>query len=456
MVMKSRFWRKGRAAAAQICALAAAIIAIVLAAPTANPQQPPSGTFLIKNVRVFDGTRVIGADSVLVKDGTIAKLGKDLGASAGVPVVDGSGCTLLPGLIDAHVHSYVRAALQQELLFGVTTELDMDDDPSFAVPIQKAQAAGQERDAADIFTSGWAATCPGGHGTEGATIKIPTLSRPEEAQAFVDARIAEGSNYIKIIYDAGSWIGKPMPSLDKPTMKALVEAAHRRGKLAVVHIGTRAAALDAVDAGADGIVHLFVDQPPGPEFGRTLAAHGMFAIGTLTVLQAEIVPAGASLAADPDLAPYLTEHPAARLKESLVNYLKPGHPELKLEYAEETVRQLLAAKVPLLAGTDAPNPGTFYGVSIHRELELLVQAGMSPTQALAAATSVPARAFKLDDRGRIASGLRADLLLVKGDPTRNILDTRKIVGIWKLGSPADREALKGTWEKAFEEYNKKR
>jgi len=435
--------------------LAVAISCLGAAPRLSSSETLPSGTFLIKNVRIFDGSRVIPEDSVLVKDGRIEKLGKNLVVPAGVPVVDGSGNTLLPGLIDAHVHSYIRAALQQELLFGVTTELDMDDDPSFAIPIQKLQAAGKERDTADIITSGWAATCPGGHGTEGATIKIPTLSKPDEAQAFVDARIAEGSNYIKIIYDAGSWIGRPMPSLDKPTMKALIEAAHKRGKMAVVHIGTYAAAMDAVNAGADGIVHLFIDQAPGPDFGRTLAARRMFAIGTLTVLQAEITATGVSLAADPDLAPYLTEHSAARLRESLVNYLKPGHPELKLEYADGAVRQLVAAGVPVLAGTDAPNPGTFYGISLHREIELLVEASMTPVQALAAATSIPAGVFKLGDRGRIAKGLRADLLLVKGDPTRDILNTRKIVGIWKLGTTVDREALKGSWEKAFEEYNKK-
>jgi imidazolonepropionase-like amidohydrolase len=370
-------------------------------------------------------------------------------------VVNGSGDTLLPGFFDSHAHSYSRAALQQELLFGVTTELDMDDDPSFAIPIQKAQMAGQEHDTADIFTSGWAATCPGGHGTEGATFKIPTLSSTDEAQAFVDARVAEGSNYIKIIYDKRSWIGNPMPTLDDETLKSLVRAAHKRGKIAVVHIGTYTAALDAANAGADAIAHLFVDRMPGPDFGRILAARHMFVIGTLTVLQAEITAAGATLAADPDLAPFLTEHPAARLKESIVNYLKPSHPALKLEYAYEAVRQLIAAGVPVLAGTDAPNPGTFYGVSIHREIELLTQAGLTEVQALAAATSVPAEIFKIKDRGRIAPGLRAGFLLVKGGPTQNILDSRKIVAIWKSGAAVDRVALKGTWEKAFEEYNRK-
>src|SRR4029077_12579152 len=103
---------------------------------------------------------------------------------------------------------------------------------------------------------------------------------------------------------------------------------------------------------------------------------------------------------------------------------------------------------PLLAGTDAPNPGTAHGASIHRELELLVQAGLTPIEALTAATAAPARAFHLDDRGRIVPGLRADLLLVKGDPTADITATRDIVSVWKFGVEADRPAYRAAVEKA--------
>ena len=94
--------------------------------------------------------------------------------------------------------------------------------------------------------------------------------------------------------------------------------------------------------------------------------------------------------------------------------------------------------MPILAGTDAPNPGTAHGSSLHRELELLVQAGLSPEAALAAATSVPARIYGLRDRGRIAPGLRADLVLVNGDPSRDITATRDIVSIWKRGVRLER------------------
>ncbi|MEW6737805.1 MAG: amidohydrolase family protein [Acidobacteriota bacterium] len=100
--------------------------------------------------------------------------------------------------------------------------------------------------------------------------------------------------------------------------------------------------------------------------------------------------------------------------------------------------QLRDAHVLILAGTDAPNPGTAHGLSLHRELELLVQSGLTPLEALASATSAPAQAFCFHDRGHIAEGVRADLVLVNGDPSVNINATRDIVGVWKLGVPNPR------------------
>ena len=109
-----------------------------------------------------------------------------------------------------------------------------------------------------------------------------------------------------------------------------------------------------------------------------------------------------------------------------------------LANATESVRRLHAAGVPVLAGTDAGNPGTTHGATLHEELALLVAAGLTPSEALTAATALPARTFSLADRGRIAPGLRADLVLVDGDPTTNIDATRAIVTIWKNGYVVDR------------------
>jgi len=110
--------------------------------------------------------------------------------------------------------------------------------------------------------------------------------------------------------------------------------------------------------------------------------------------------------------------------------------------ARDTVRLLHEEGVTILAGSDCPNTGTAQGASLHRELELLVEAGLTPIEALRGATSATAEAFHLKDRGRLEPGRRADLLLVRGDPTRDIVATRDIVRIWKEGLAVDRDAYR--------------
>lgn len=237
--------------------------------------------------------------------------------------------------------------------------------------------------------------------------------------------------------DNGSTYGLHFQTISDETLRALVAAAHKRDKLAVVHIGSYQDAQDAINAGADGLAHLWVDTQPGPGFGKMAAAHHAFVVPTLSVLASIAnTGAGATLAMDSHLLPYLTP---ADLRILNTNFPLPSS-HVDYSAAEHAIQQLKAAQVPILAGTDAGNPGTAHGVSMHGEMALLVQAGLTPTEALAAATVNPARAFHLDDRGRIAPGMRADLLLVDGDPTTNVLDTRNIVAVWKAGYQGDRAA----------------
>ncbi len=314
-------------------------------------------------------------------------------------------------------------------MFGVTTELDMFTDPSFARQMREEQAKTGAPDRADLYSAGYLATVPSGHGTEYG-IAIPTLTKPEEAQAWVDARVAEGSDYIKIVLEDGSPYGRQIPTLDRATLTALIAAAHRRSKLAVVHISTEDGAKEAIEAGADGLVHIFTDRAPEAGFAPLLKQHAAFVTPTLTVVESTTgLASGRSLPDDPRLAPYLRDDEVSNLRTAF-----PAHAKaLDFQNALAAVRQLARAGVPILAGTDSPNPGTAHGASLHRELALLVSAGLTPTEALAAATSTPARIFGLKDRGRLAPGLRADLVLVKGDPTADITATREIQRIWKGG-----------------------
>src|SRR5262245_38355649 len=410
-------------------------VAVSISRPAAGASQAMSRAVAFRNVRIFDGSATIGRGNVVVQDGKITAAGPRAAIPDGADVIEGEGLTLLPGLIDSHTHSY-GDALKTAIVFGVTTELDMFTDYHMAAAIRKQQSEGKAPTTADLFSAGTLVTAPHGHGTEYG-IPIPTISAPEEAEAFVDARLAEGSDYIKIIYDDGKTYGMSIPTISKETLAAVARAAHKRGKLAVAHIGSLQGARDAIDAGADGLAHLFVDRAPGPDFGKFVAGRHAFVIGTMTVLQAICrIPGGESLTTDSALAPYISPSDAANLKKMF-----PSRQGAQANYAvaEETVRQLKAAGVPILAGTDAPNPGTSHGASLHLEMELLEHAGLTAAEALASATSIPASQFRLADRGRIAPGLRADLLLVTGDPAAALKVTRTIVGVWKRGIKLDRD-----------------
>lgn len=392
--------------------------------------EPP---VLFRTVRVFDGDRMLGARDVLVVDGKISRIGQGIAAPEGAQIIDGQGRTLLPGLIDSHTHAFGNA-LEEALVFGVTTEIDMFNLVTGARDMRAQLAAPDGARMADLRTAVTVVTAPGGHGTQYG-IPIPTIERPEDAQTFVDARIAEGSDYIKIIYDDGRAFGLNTPTISKATLGAVIEAAHRRDKLAVVHIAALSGARAALEAGADGLVHLFVDSMPDPAFGRLAARRNAFVIPTLSVLQSTAgLNAGTRLAEDSALAPYILPASNHSLTQTFPARTMPVH----YDAAIAAVRQLKAANVPILAGTDASNPGTAHGISMHGELELLVQAGLTPLEALRAATSAPANAFGLTDRGRLAPGMRADLLLVEGDPSEDIRMTRRIVGVWKVGKALDR------------------
>src|SRR5579871_768187 len=392
-------------------------------------------SFVIRNARIFDGSQVIERGDVLVQNGTIKAVGANISVPSGTRVVDGTGKTLLPGLIDSHVHTMgMDTSLKSALALGVTTEFDMGAAPKYAFQIKKEQAEGKLLDMADLRASEIHPTAPNGHGTE-YDIPVRTISSPAEAQDLVDAGIAEGDDFIgEIIYEDGSEYGLRVPTLSKETLQAVIEAAHRRGKLAVVHVLSLQGAKDAVAAGADGLAHLFADNPPDDEFISLVAQHHAFVIPTLSVLaSAAGVPNGPSLALDPRLAPYLTPEAIADLRGKFPR--NAG----SLSNSNEAIRRLSAAGVPILAGTDAHNLGTAHGASLLGELELLVNAGLTPQQALASATSINASSFQLSDRGQIVPGKRADLLLVDGDPTAQISDIKNIVSVWKLGVQMDRD-----------------
>ncbi|WP_406163775.1 amidohydrolase family protein [Streptomyces sp. NBC_00882] len=399
----------------------------------------------ITGARVFDGEKTRGALTVLVDSGRIARIGGDV--PEGAEIVDGSGATLLPGLIDAHVHTG-RDALALALRFGVTTELEMQGTNTAD---NRAHISGDDT-VADVRSSGFGITPPGGHPSElfpegfrpgppagaeptGAPPLIPFSTTPEEAVAFIPQLIDRGSDYIKFMVDDGSVEGHPgLPMLDQATLNAGVAEAKRRGMLTIAHTLTVDATRMAIEAGIDGLAHLFMDQPHTDETINLIKDAGVFVVPCVVLNASMMGITGSELADDPRVAARLDADWDKALRSSFGHY-----PQGKIEDVLATVKALSDAGVDLLAGTDVSFPlpflgGLAHGASVHHELQYLVRAGLTPAQALRTATATTARRFSLDDRGRIAEGLRADLILVDGDPTTTISDTLNTRAIWRRGT----------------------
>ena len=409
------------------------LMGAILSPPAAAQAARADGnSFAIRDVRLFDGERVLAHANLVVRGGRIFRMGPKATIPRGLRIIDGAGKTLLPGLIDSHVHVF-PGAQADALRFGVTTELDMFSlSPDFARWRGQRQSLARTVEA-DTWSAGIGVSAPGGHpsGTMPGSAGIPTLAGADDAPAFVAARVAEGSDYVKIIVEDNSFLTPDhlVPMLSRESVCAAVKAAHDRGRIAIVHASRQRDARVAIRCGADGLAHLFADQVADADFVALARAHHIFIETTLGV-----VAAGSGMAlpqalyARPDIAALLSPG-----QKRLLSYgFGPVRPH-GIENALRSARIFHAAGIPLLAGTDAPNPGAPHGAGLHAELQLLVLAGLSPVNALRAATSRPAAIFRLPERGRIATGLRADLLLVRGDPTRDIAATMAIEQVWKNG-----------------------
>lgn len=374
----------------------------------------------IHGARLFDGEHLRGTTDVIVEDGIVAAVGPGAGGRADAEV-DGRGGTLLPGLIDAHTHVF-DGSLAEALRYGVTTEIDM-----FCLPRPLARhrrLAADRDDVADLRSAGTLATAPGGHPTQliaaltgtvldpGDVTDIDTVTDPAQAPAIVAARIAEGADFLKIVIDDGSVHGAELPALTPEAAAALTAAAHDAGLRVVAHAITAAEAAVALDAGVDGLAHVWADVAPEDPASRRLARRvreqGVFVVTTLAYFEA-----------------IDTRQPGAA-----AGCAHPGH----YANAVGALRALHQAGVPLLAGTDATPFAPAHGAGLHRELALLTGAGgLRAEEALAAATSAVADRFGLADRGRVAPGLRADLLLVDGDPVRDMSALGNVTAVWRRG-----------------------
>ncbi|MET3174840.1 UNVERIFIED_ORG: imidazolonepropionase-like amidohydrolase [Arthrobacter sp. UYCu721] len=360
----------------------------------------PSTATAITNVRVFDGTGLTAPRTVFIENGLISS-GDPASADT---TIDGGGGTLLPGLIDTHVHVDKLEHLERSLDWGLTTLLDM------AAPnLDAVNALRNLERLPDVRSAGTPATAPGaGHTVKMGFPASSTVTGPQDASPFVAARLWEESDYVKVVVENPAHFGPAAISTE--TVAAIVMAAHEANLLVIAHAVDTAAAEIACAAGVDVLTHAPMDRVLNDHFVARLAERGIVSSPTLTMMR------GISEGAFP-----------------------PGIPVPDFGNARINVAKFHDAGVTILAGSDANmDPGSPFNVphgeSLHTELGLLVEAGLTPAEALRSATSLAAAVFGLSDRGSIEAGRRADLLLVEGDPTDDIAATRNIQGVWIAGN----------------------
>lgn len=281
---------------------------------------------------------------------------------------------LMPGLIDAHTHINSPEQIRSMLANGVTAACDVAASASLiehSKPFTIVSSAG---------------------------MTMGTLN----GKAYVKKAISAGAAYIKVLLMEPNL----MP---KTVLKSICQTAHENHLKTAVHAVSIKAVQMAVDCGADILIHVPLKEAFPEELAKTIAQKGITVAPTLFMMKT-----------------FSTSHRNGYLPEHFPNAL-------------QAVRLLHQCGVTILAATDA-NDGSFslavpYGPSLHQELELLVQTGMTPTEVLASVTGNTAKTFGNQEIGRIAVGQKATLLLIEGRPDKNITDTKNIKQIWIDGQP---------------------
>lgn len=372
-------------------------------------------TIVIRDVAVFDGDagKLLPGSSVRIEAGRIVAVGADV-PQDGARVIEGMGRTLLPGLIDCHVHltfkadpnepmfnqetgaTYVlRAAAnaRKTLAAGFTTVRDLAAPQAVNCDLAKAIAEGLI-EGPRVVAAGRNVTMTGGHGW--------TMGReadgPDEVRKAVREQLKAGARVIKFMASGGVMtpgVDPRSPQLGPDELAAGIEEAHKAGVKAAAHAQSAQGIRNAVQAGIDSIEHgIYLEHDVIDEMVR----RGTFLSATLAA-PLNIIKLG--LAAG--VAPHAVE------KSEMVS-----------ESHRASFRAAAKAGVRLVMGTDAGTPGNRHGENT-QEIRLMVEEGLSPAQALVAATSNAAELLGLkDETGAIKPGLAADLLLVDGDPLAGV------------------------------------
>src|SRR5215471_3546522 len=379
-----------------------------------------AGTFALTHATIIDptGDSTLTDATLLVRDSKIAAVGTDVKLPRGVRTFDAAGKFILPGLWDTHAHFEQWEWGPAYLACGITSVRDVGNEIEFLVPVRNSLNAGRGL-GPRMYAAGLIDSDPGSLTSEHA-------EDPDRARAIVRRYHELGYQEIKIYQSL------------KPELIPVVAAeAHRLGMKVTGHIPTGTDALTAVRDGMDMINHISfvtrVMRPPGaisvnPDSVETkqaislLLEHHTIIEPTLARSEFNLHPQRRAFS---DFEPSVSRLPpelAVILNNAGIEQAREERAAIAFQAALDTTRILHQAGVPILAGSDQVVPGS----SLHRELELLVQAGLSPLEAIRSATILPTSILGVTDSGLIEPGMRADLVVLEGNPLVNISNIRRV------------------------------
>jgi len=375
---------------------------------------------------------------------------------AGTQVIPADGKWIIPGLIDAHVHAESDDDLKTMLKWGLTSVRLMAEDVAAAHAL--ATASRERRDIPEVFPAAPIFTTKGGWWDQGEPAdahvdRFPTTA--EAARAAVRKAKELGSTEIKLMLDDMSWCRAPKPPLPRmmaDVAKALIDEARRQGLRATVHAPKLADAKEAIADGATALAHGVIE----PLDDVTIAAmkkRSIFYIPTMDIFEflADTRKFVDSVLAETGIADTqgATGHGPSWLQGWLLprtvqQYRSPEYSERyrdrypnfenvkqRLPALRQNLKALQAAGVPVALGTDM---WAFPGLAVSIEMKLYVGAGLTPLEAIRAATQTASRSLGIDrDRGTLEPGKRADFLVLTADPLQDVSGVRRIDGTWKAG-----------------------
>jgi len=408
----------------------------------------------ITNARLLNvGARTETSQNILIRDGKIAGFPRSAPKDFKGRVIDVGGKWVMPALSDMHTHSVgnfmppggfqmmgAEGVARIDLYAGVARYLDLFS-PEDAIFAARASRSAASTPGADIFAAGPCLTATKGHCSE---YGVPTriVDSPEDATREVNALAAKKPDVVKVVYDHRTYGARSMPTIDRATLEGVVRAARTNGLKTIVHVGTWDDVRHSVTAGAAAVTHT-PEGPPPADLVALMVERGTFHIPTLAV-QGDY----ARFVDDPTLldSPLLLEMIGAK---AIALFKAPAPPQMEgwlkfLRAARETdaasVRTLAAAGVPMVTGTDGGNPAVFQGYSVHRELRLLREAGLSPWEALAATTINAGRL--LGRKWGTDIGDEGTLIVLEASPLTEMRNTERINAVIQRGVIVDRSAIR--------------